>query len=816
MRAVIMAGGSGSRLRPLTCDLPKPMVPVLNRPVMHYTVDLLKKHGIQEIAVTLAYLPRAVKDYFEDGADFGVRLQYFVEETPLGTAGSVKNAAGFLPGTFVVISGDALTDLDISQAVAFHKERGSQATLVLHRQQIPLEYGVVITDNEGRITRFLEKPSWGEVFSDTVNTGIYILEPAVLDYFEEGRQFDFSKDLFPRLLEDGVPMYGYISDSYWCDIGDLRSYRQAQFDVLEGKVSVNIDGEQLRPGIWVAEDCTLARDAELISPVYMGRGCTLAGGAKIGPFTVLNDCCRIEEGASLKRAVVWRDASVGRGAEIRGATVCDSVCIGSGARLFDDSVTGSRTVLEQGVTLRPGAKVWPEKTIAEDTVLSQNLVWGSRLSRRLFGRKDIKGRFNVEVTPEFASRLGSAFASLVGKEDSLLVSGDNTEAASLVADALSVGILACGIRVIRASGLVMPMSRFAVRHYGAGGGIHVRLDSLKPEQLHLEFISATGANMDRNAERKLEKAINGDCFQRVGAGQVEITQRTDDIPRLYFVHWASKLRALGPGKKLARPVVVLGAESELMSFLGGSFLSYIGCVVKRAENSLAAVRAGVRKNNADLGVFLAADGEGVVAVDERGGVAGADEYRALSLSLALEVKGKSVIIPHDAPQALRNMARGAEVIQVKSEPAEVMAAMLSREAADGRIALQYLLDFDGIQAAARIADYLASRKMRLSQLLKRLPALNYKATAVPCQWTEKGRVLRQLVAQQNKRKMELYEGVKIWDDRGWALVLPDSEKPRFNIYAQGHSEEFAEELAAEFSERVSSLLHSGSQYDEKR
>lgn len=816
MRAVIMAGGSGSRLRPLTCDLPKPMVPVLNRPVMHYTVDLLKKHGIQEIAVTLAYLPRAVKDYFEDGADFGVRLQYFVEETPLGTAGSVKNAAGFLPGTFVVISGDALTDLDISQAVAFHKERGSQATLVLHRQQIPLEYGVVITDNEDRITRFLEKPSWGEVFSDTVNTGIYILEPAVLDYFEEGRQFDFSKDLFPRLLEDGVPMYGYISDSYWCDIGDLRSYRQAQFDVLEGKVSVNIDGEQLRPGIWVAEDCTLARDAELISPVYMGRGCTLAGGAKIGPLTVLNDYCRIEEGASLKRAVVWRDASVGRGAEIRGATVCDSVCIGSGARLFDDSVTGSRTVLEQGVTLRPGAKVWPEKTIAEDTVLSQNLVWGSRLSRRLFGRKDIKGRFNVEVTPEFASRLGSAFASLVGKEDSLLVSGDNTEAASLVADALSVGILACGIRVIRASGLVMPMSRFAVRHYGAGGGIHVRLDSLKPEQLHLEFISATGANMDRNAERKLEKAINGDCFQRVGAGQVEITQRTDDIPRLYFVHWASKLRALGPGKKLARPVVVLGAESELMSFLGGSFLSYIGCVVKRAENSLAAVRAGVRKNNADLGVFLAADGEGVVAVDERGGVAGADEYRALSLSLALEVKGKSVIIPHDAPQALRNMARGAEVIQVKSEPAEVMAAMLSREAADGRIALQYLLDFDGIQAAARIADYLASRKMRLSQLLKRLPALNYKATAVPCQWTEKGRVLRQLVAQQNKRKMELYEGVKIWDDRGWALVLPDSEKPRFNIYAQGHSEEFAEELAAEFSERVSSLLHSGSQYDEKR
>lgn len=790
------------------------MVPVLNRPVMDYTVDLLKKHGIQEIAVTLAYLPRVVKDYFEDGTDFGVSFQYFVEDAPLGTAGSVKNAAGFLPETFVVISGDALTDLDISDAVAFHKERGSLATLVLHRQQIPLEYGVVITDKENRITRFLEKPSWGEVFSDTVNTGIYILEPEVLDYVSPGKQFDFSKDVFPKLLEDNKPMYGYVADCYWCDIGDLRSYRQAQFDVLEGKVAVEVGGTLQKPGIWLGKDCHVAEDVTITPPVYVGKGCTIGQGARIGPLTVLNDFCLIEDRASLKRTVAWKDSSVARGAEVRGATICDSVCVGPKARLFDDSVVGCRTVLEQGVTLRQGAKVWPDKRITEDTVVSQNLVWGSRLSRRLFGRKDIKGRFNMEVTPEFASRLGSSFASLAANDGSLMVAGDNSEAAALVADALSVGILACGTRVIRASGLVMPMVRFAVRHYKAEGGIHVRLDPDKPEQLHLEFVNASGANIDRNTERKLEKAINGDSFQRVGSGQVEITQRTDDIPRLYFVEWASKLRALGPGRKQARPLqVVLGAESELMTFLGGSFLSYIGCVVKRAENSLASVKGEVRNSNADMGVFLAADGEGILAVDESGGVVGPDVYKALSMSLALKVKGKSVIIPHDAPQALRNMAKGAEIIQVKSEPAEVMTAMLSRGSGDERATLQYLLHFDGIQAAARIADFLASRKLRLSQVLKSLPDLNYRAAAVPCQWTDKGRVLRQLVAEQNKRKMELYEGVKIWDDRGWALVLPDSEKPRFNIYAQGNSEEFAEELAAEFSERVSSLMNS--KYDEK-
>lgn len=815
MRAVIMAGGSGSRLRPLTCDLPKPMVPVLNRPVMHYTIDLLKKHGIEEIAVTLAYLPRVIKDYFEDGREYGVQLQYYVEETPLGTAGSVKNAAEFFRDTFLVISGDALTDLDIGAATAFHRQQKAKVTLVLHRQQIPLEYGVVITEKDGRIVRFLEKPSWGEVFSDTVNTGIYILEPEILGYLERGRSVDFSKDLFPRLLAEGIPMYGYVADSYWCDIGDLRSYRQAQFDVLEGRAAVNFWAEERQPGVWLERDCTIASDVQLISPVYVGRGCTLGRGARLGPLTLLNDYSRVEEGASLKRAVVWRNSCLGKGAEVRGATICDGVSIGPGTRLFEDSVVGSRSVLEEGATLMPGAKVWPDKIIAEDTVLNQNLVWGSRLSRRLFGRKDIKGRFNVEVTPEFASRLGSAFASLMENEDSLVVSGDNTEAAALVADALSVGILACGTRVIRASGLIMPMSRFAVGHYGAGGGIHVRLDTLREEQLHLEFVGANGANLDRNSERKLEKAINGDNFQRVGAGQVDISQRTDDIPRLYFVHWAAKLRALGPGKKAARLQVVLGAESELVSFLGGSFLSYVGCSVRRGEDSLAAVRGEVRKSGADLGFFLAADGESLVVVDEGGGVVSPEEYRALSLTLAMAVKGRSVIIPHDAPQALRNMARGTEIIQVKSEPAEVMAAMLGRGEAEPRIALQYLLDFDGIQAAARIADYLVKRRMRMSQLLQRLPAMNYKAVVVPCQWTEKGRVLRQLVSQQNQRKLELYEGVKIWDDRGWALVLPDSEKPRFNIYAQGHSEEFAEELAAEFSERVSTLLQSGTHYDKK-
>ncbi|TLM99385.1 nucleotidyltransferase family protein, partial [bacterium] len=245
MQAVIMAGGEGSRLRPLTCDRPKPMVPLINKPVMEYAVKLLKEYGITDIGVTLQYLPEEISSYFGDGAGFGVSMQYFIEESPLGTAGSVKNTGGFLKETFIVISGDALTDFNLNEIIGYHREKKALATLVLKPVNIPLEYGVVITGEGGEIRRFLEKPGWGEVFSDTVNTGIYILEPEVLDYIPAGQKFDFSKDLFPRLLADGKPMFGYAAGGYWCDIGNHRQYQEAQYDLLGNRV--RLSGNDLGP-----------------------------------------------------------------------------------------------------------------------------------------------------------------------------------------------------------------------------------------------------------------------------------------------------------------------------------------------------------------------------------------------------------------------------------------------------------------------------------------------------------------------------------------------------------------------------------------
>lgn len=808
IQAVIMAGGSGTRLRPLTCDLPKPMVPVLNRPVMSYTVDLLKKHGIENIAVTLAYLPGKIQDFYGSGEEMGVKFQYFVEDVPLGTAGSVMNTGDFLRGTFIVISGDALTDLDISAALEFHRQRRSMATLVLHCQAIPLEYGVVVTDKEGRITRFLEKPSWGEVFSDTVNTGIYILEPEVMEYCRKGEQADFSKDLFPRLMKDNVPMYGWVTPGYWCDIGDLRSYRQAQFDLLEGKVAVEIGGTEKSSGFWVEGSAEIAEDVEITPPVYIGGNCVLEPGIRLGPFTVINDCCQVGSGSSLKQTVVWKHTRLGTNVECRGATICSNVSLDSGARLFEDSVLGNGILAEENVTIRPGAKVWPGKIISDGTEISDNLVWGSRLGRRLFGRKDISGLFNVEVTPEFASRLGSAFAVQAGKRECIIISADNHQASALVADSLGVGILAAGSRVIRCSGLAAPVARYAVRQYRAGGGIHVRLDVHRKNRVHLEFFDSLGANIDRGRERKLEAAFNNQDYQRAAATEVEIVERSNDILRLYFAQGARELRALGPGK--SGPQVVLGAESDHISFLATAYLSHIGCTVTRGGYSPAAVSARVQDVSASLGVHLSADGEGLVLVDDEGRLVDSEEYRALSTWIALQAKGSSVVLPHDAAQAIRDMAARSQAILIpaKTRPGEIMAEM-RRLDHDSRVALQFTLFFDGIQAAGIIADYLVAKNTSLRGIFAQLPALHCRKTAVSCLWTEKGRVLRELANGHSPEEMELNEGVKITGEKGWALVLPDSEKPQFNIFTEGHNEEFAQELATEYSEKVRSLLNKG-------
>src|SRR5215813_1146529 len=351
MKAVVMAGGEGSRLRPLTVKRPKPMVPIVGKPVMEHILNLLKRHGITEVVVTVQYLASNIEDYFGNGSQFGMRITYSREDTPLGTAGSVKNAEEQLTEPFLVISGDALTDYNLTGIIEYHQEKKSLATLMLAHVPNPLEYGVIITNEDGHITEFLEKPSWGEVFSDTINTGIYVLDPQIFSYFEKDKQFDFSQELFPMMLRKGDPIYGYIANGYWCDVGNLAEYMRANADVLQGRVNVQISGTDLGGGVWAEDGVEVAPDAQIFGPVWLGHDAKIKdnvmihGPSAVGPYAIVDDRAQID------RSVVWSNSYIGERAELRGALVGTSNSIKSKAVMFEGAVIGDHSVINEGAII---------------------------------------------------------------------------------------------------------------------------------------------------------------------------------------------------------------------------------------------------------------------------------------------------------------------------------------------------------------------------------------------------------------------------------------------------------------------------------
>ncbi|MHB1393874.1 MAG: sugar phosphate nucleotidyltransferase [Clostridia bacterium] len=822
MKAVIMAGGEGTRLRPVTCGIPKPMVPVLNKPVMEYTLELLKKHNITDVAATLAYFPAVITDYFGDGGDFGIKLKYYIEHTPLGTGGSVKNAEDFLDDTFIIISGDALTDIDLERAVEFHREKDSKATLVLKKVSIPLEYGVVITDENGRITSFMEKPSWGEVFSDTINTGIYILEPEVLDYYKKGDNFDFSKDLFPKLLNDNIPMYGYVAKDYWNDIGDLKVYKEVNFDILTGKVRTDIKYNKVSEGIWIGENTIIPDNCMLKAPVFIGSNCRIESRAVI-EAAIIGDNTSIGEATSIKKSIIWKNSMVGRNVQCRGSVICSGARIKSGVHLFENTVIGSNTILETGAIVKPDIKIWPEKVVEADMVVAQNLVWGTKASKTLFGYRDVSGDVNISLTPEFASRLGSAFGSTLKEDTRIVVSSDGTNAAEIVRESLISGVLSTGIGVISIENAVMPIMRFAVRFYKADGGVHIWMDYSEENKVHIEFSNKEGISIDRAAERKIENSFVREDFKRCNADRIKDIVRVSNFDDYYIQNGANMLKYFNKIKSSNMKLVV-GSISEQVAGLAASYLRNLGCSVEvdTADKNRSQSGIGIRgkaynnriaemtvKYGASMGVILSEDGESTVLIDHKGRILDKDKQLALTSLIILKTgMDKRLVVPHTASRVIEKMAEcySIEVVRTKNTPADIMKAMFEHKVGMEESLFQYILNFDGIWGIGSLLDFMAANSVILYDIVNELPHFYMEKNEVKCDWKHKGRVIREIIEENKNREIELFEGVRINSDDGWVLILPDSERPVCNIYAEGVSEEYAKELAAEFTDRIKSIV----------
>lgn len=804
-----MAGGEGTRLRPMTASQPKPLLPVVNRPILEHVLRLLRRHGLTETVITVQFLAALIRNYFGDGDDLGMHLEYATEETPLGTAGSVRNAADVLRDEpFLVISGDALTDIDLGKLIAFHHQNGALVTVALKSVPDPLEFGIVIADETGRIDRFLEKPTWGQVFSDTVNTGIYVMEPEVLARVATGTVTDWSADVFPALLAAGAPLYGYVADGYWEDVGTIESYVKAHADVLNRLVDVTIDGFELSPGTWIGEGAEVDPDAVLTGPLCIGDYTKVEAGAELREYTVLGNNVVVKGSAFCHRAVVHDNVFVGPHASLRGCVIGKNTDVMRAARIEEASVIGDECVVEEEAYISGGVRVYPYKTIEAGAVVNTSVIWESRGQRSLFGPRGVTGLVNVEITPELVVRLASAYATTLRKGSMVSVGTDVSRAARTLKRAVISALTASAINVRDLEVLPAPVSRFEISHSDAVGGLYLRTTAGDSQSVDLSILDDRGTDLSPAAQRRLERVLSRQEFRRAFPGEIADMYTPGRVIENYV---QELLRCVDvTGVREADLKIVIDCAGGTATLVLPSLLGRLGVdaltVNGRLDESRPAEtpadrmrgleRLGelVASSRAAFGVRLDPVAERIALVDERGELV--DDERALLVVMDLVCAERAgvVALPVPTTRVAEQVTRfhGASIRWTSTSPDQLTRAAADPPvtlAGDGRggfVIPEFGAQLDGLAAFVRLLGLVARTRLTLSQIEARIPRAHVVRRTVPTPWSAKGAVMRAVVEAAGDRQIDTTDGVRVVTGEGrWILVIPDPSEAVTHLWAEG-------------------------------
>ncbi|GMB07623.1 sugar phosphate nucleotidyltransferase [Thermolongibacillus altinsuensis] len=791
MKAVIMAGGRGTRLRPLTCHVPKPMVPVMNKPVMEYSIEWLKKFGITEIAVTVQYLSDKIQHYFGDGSRFGVHLYYFEETTPLGTAGSVKHAQSFLDDTFVVISADTITDFNLAEAIHFHFSKKSIATILMHHEAYPLSYGGIITDQNGKIQRFVEKPKWNEVYSDTVNTGIYIFEQKIFEYMEEAIHYDFGQHLFPTLIESGENLYGFLGNGYWSDIGAIEQYHQTHLDVFQGKIRIPISGKEIAPNVWVGNNVYIEEGATINGPVFIGDDVVIHKHAKIEPYTVIGPRSVIGEHASVKRSILWPNVYVDRNSELRGTIVADKVYIGKNSEILDDTAIGTQCKLNDKVKVKPSVKIWPGKLLTKGATVNQSLMWGKKFKPSLFGKFGIKGSANIEMTPEFVAKIASAYGSMHDVGDQVLIGSDHHPFSRLLQTVFTQAMHACGMDTNEYGSTLLPAFRYTLAKKSYRGGVFLFTNERENEVI-IDFYDENGYPIDSTTEKKLENMLAQENIRRISLERIGTCVDGFETDEEY-VRALIKQVDLSPYKRFKALVCSHFAMKEVIV----NTLNRLNCdVVFMEQESDEQIARKMKEVRADFAVIFYKNGESFDLFDDQGNKITPEEKLSLYVIASLLVNMNRVVaVPSYASSALELLAErlNGQVVYV-NETRRDMLKMNSHP---------FHFCFDALYACVQMIQLLSIERCSLSSFIALLPNIHLLRHHVPCSWSERGMVMRKLISEMHERKIDFIDGIKVYhEDGGWTLILPELDEPVLTIYSQAADLQKAKETAKYYIKKI--------------
>ncbi|MCK9472790.1 sugar phosphate nucleotidyltransferase [Sulfurimonas sp.] len=824
MKAIVLAGGFGTRIQPLTNTIPKPMLPILNAPMMeHIIIKLRDDLGIKDIAVLLYFMPEVIKEYFKDGEDLGVNITYFLPDNDYGTAGAVGFARDFLDETFIIVSGDLVTDFKFSKIYEFHKQKKSKLTIALTPVKNPLEFGVVIANKQGKIEKFLEKPSWGEVFSDTINTGIYIIEPEILDFIPRGENYDFAKDLFVHLMASNITLWGCHIEGYWRDVGNPQSYREVYQDIFEGKIALPIKGKKTvypKGVLYLEKGASVDKSVQIKGLVVLGKNSKIEGLCKLNN-SILGKGCTLGEEVSLSNTIFWQGCSVGSKTNIHNGVICNDVKIDKKVKAKHGVIIAQNCTIYKNVSFLKDVMVWPNKIIEQNSIISNNVIWMDKYKSSIFESGSVAGRANIELSCELCIKLAEALGSILPVGSNVYLSRDYHKGSRMLKRAFLSGLLSTGINAVDASIIPSVVMRYNLSTQDdIIAGVHFRQSAKNQEEIEILFYTNEGFYIDTNLSKNIERIFFRENFRRVKSDQIGDIYKDTETNTKYINAIREKIDTnlfknrdikivtdlmFGSTSKIY-PNILNSLDIEfilLNAYRDDKQLQKLPSVIKRAHCEVGKI---VKSLKFDCGILIYPNGHKLQFISNDGTLV--KDYIALLALLSLldfsDTLIKKIFLPAWAPDFItykhldisRDKACGLKAKQLKDY--NLIADT------DGYFAFsEFSLNTDAVFSSFKFLELLIQNKTTLSAVIDTLPNFAYRGENIACSNALKGKMMRKFLEESKDKKSSQADGVKIWVSKNeWILMVPNEHQEFLNIYIQAKDDKNAEKIFNEYKTKI--------------
>ena len=833
MKAVVMAGGFGTRIQPLTHSIPKPMLPILNKPMMEHTMMMLKDLGIEEFIVLLYFKPEVIQEHFKDGNAFGIKITYIIPDDDYGTAGAVKLAQEKIgDDNFIIISGDLVTNFDFKKIFDYHKEKKSKLTITLTSVENPLEFGVVVANKDGKIEKFLEKPSWGEVLSDTINTGIYVIEPEILEYIPEHQNFDFAKDFFPLLMSKGIDIMAGHSEGYWRDVGNPESYRDVYDDLLHKKIKLPIEGEKKKypdGRLFSKTKDELDKSVEIIGTVLLGENVSIGKNVILSNVVIGNNVS-VAKDCKLRNTVIWNDVNIQHHVVLDGCVICNNNFIGKNVTAKAGLILAEGCEIGQLVTIEKDVTIWPNKLIEDAAIVSHNMVLGNRYKNSIFENGVVIGKSNVEISCEMATKLAEAFSAQLPVGSTVVVSRDYFKNSRMLKRAFLGGLLSAGIDVVDYKDMALSVARYSLSlNDNYIGGIHFSQKIDDPTSTVITFYNEEGLHINNDVAKKVEKAFFKEQFRRVDYAKTGQIRETDNTKE--YAHYKQNMQdilyanSFNCHKCRVAIDVMHGKTAEIFpDMLAGMEVNNIIFNAHPNEQRLCNFKNLVKQSNEDIsdvvkalhltaGFILYPDEQRLDIICDKGNVL--EKQTALDVVLTLlnmDAKAKNIkkrvflptwacdIIDFDSLEINRGKYDNFKAKKMKEY--DLVAT------GNGNFTFtEFTLYRDSMYATLKILELMSLYQLSLSEVVSSIPSFYYNAFKIECSQALKGKMMRIFLEDAKDKKLSTVDGVKIWlDTDDWILMIPNQYNEYLNLYIQAKDKRSGKKIFDKYNAKIQEWL----------